>query len=138
MVQTLPSVCPLDCGDTCSMTVTVEEQQIVRVLGSRANPLTRGAVCAKVTHYPEWVHGPDRIPTPLQRTGAKGQRHFEPISWEAALDLIYERFTAIAQEFGTQAILPFNYAGPHGMLAGGSMDLRFFHQLVVLGLYLLT
>ena len=25
--------------------------------------------------------------------------------------------------------MPYNYAGPHGMLAGGSMDLRFFHQL---------
>ncbi|MGQ4806883.1 putative dimethyl sulfoxide reductase chain YnfE [Candidatus Entotheonellaceae bacterium PAL068K] len=129
MVQTLPSVCPLDCPDTCSMTVTVEDQQIVKVLGSRVNPLTRGAVCAKVTRYPEWVHGPDRIPTPLKRTGARGQRHFEPISWEAALDLIYERFTAISQAFGPQAILPFNYAGPHGMLAGGSMDLRFFHKL---------
>ena len=46
-----------------------------------------------------------------------------------ALDLIYERFTAISQAFGPQAILPFNYAGPHGLLAGGSMDLRFFHQL---------
>ena len=30
---------------------------------------------------------------------------------------------------GPQAILPLNYAGPHGMLAGGSMDLRFFHRL---------
>ena len=26
-------------------------------------------------------------------------------------------------------MLPLNYAGPHGMLAGGSMDLRFFHKL---------
>ena len=25
--------------------------------------------------------------------------------------------------------MPFNYAGPHGMLADGSMDLRFFHKL---------
>ncbi len=30
---------------------------------------------------------------------------------------------------GPQAIVPLNYAGPHGMLAGGSMDLRFFHRL---------
>ena len=25
--------------------------------------------------------------------------------------------------------MPFNYAGPHGLLAGGSMDLRFFHRM---------
>ncbi len=129
MAQTLPSVCPLDCPDTCSMTVTVEDEQIVNVRGSRVNPLTRGALCAKVSHYPELVHGPDRLRTPLRRTGKKGEGRFEPISWEAALDEIYERFTAITQTFGAQAILPLNYAGPHGLLAGGSMDLRFFHKL---------
>lgn len=129
MAQTLPSVCPLDCGDTCSMTVTVEDEQVISVRGSRTNPLTRGAVCAKVTHYPELVHGPDRLRTPLRRTGEKGAGCFERITWEAAFDAIYERFTAIVQEFGPQAILPFNYAGPHGLLAGGSMDLCFFHKL---------
>ena len=30
---------------------------------------------------------------------------------------------------GPQAVLPLNYAGPHGMLAYASMDLRFFHRL---------
>ena len=30
---------------------------------------------------------------------------------------------------GPQTMLPLNYAGPHGELAGGSMDRRFFHRL---------
>jgi anaerobic selenocysteine-containing dehydrogenase len=111
------------------MTVTVEDGRLLSVRGSHANPLTRGAVCAKVTHYPELVHGPDRLLTPLQRVGARGEGRFVPISWEQALDLIHARFTAIIEEFGPQAILPLNYAGPHGFLAGGSMDLRFFHKL---------
>jgi anaerobic selenocysteine-containing dehydrogenase len=129
MPQTLPSICPLDCPDTCSMTATVDNGHLVSVRGSRVNPLTRGAVCAKVTHYPELVHGPDRILTPLQRIGVKGEGRFARLSWEQALDLIHARFTAICQQFGPQAILPLNYSGPHGMLAGGSMDLRFFHRL---------
>jgi anaerobic selenocysteine-containing dehydrogenase len=53
------------------MSVTVEDDQIVNIRGSRVNPLTRGAVCAKVTHYPELVHGPDRLRVPLRRVGAK-------------------------------------------------------------------
>jgi anaerobic selenocysteine-containing dehydrogenase len=73
MIQTLPSVCPLDCADTCSLTVTVQDQQIVKVRGSQVNPITRGAICGKVSHYPEWVHGPDRLRTPLLRTGPKGE-----------------------------------------------------------------
>jgi anaerobic selenocysteine-containing dehydrogenase len=126
----LPSVCPLDCPDTCSLTVTVEADRIVRIRGSHANPYTAGVLCAKVpAMYPEFVHGPGRLTTPLRRTGPKGAGRFERISWAAALDEIHARFTAVIAQHGPQAILPLNYAGPHGMLAGGSMDLRFFHRL---------
>jgi anaerobic selenocysteine-containing dehydrogenase len=125
-----PSVCPLDCPDTCSLTVTVEDERIVAIKGSRANPYTAGVLCAKVPEaYPGFVHGEGRLTTPLRRTGAKGEGRFERISWTQALDIIHERFTAVIAAHGPQAILPLNYAGPHGMLAGGSMDLRFFHRL---------
>ncbi|MBI3325348.1 MAG: molybdopterin-dependent oxidoreductase [Nitrospinae bacterium] len=129
MPQVLPSVCPLDCPDTCSLSVTVEAQRIVKVRGSYVNPLTHGTICGKVTHYPEWVHGPGRLLTPLKRTGPKGQGGLTRITWDEAIDLIYDRFDAIRQEYGPQAIVPLNYGGPHGLLAGGSMDLRFFHKL---------
>src|SRR6267142_1411545 len=125
-----PSVCPLDCPDTCSLTVTVEAGRITKIRGSRANPYTAGVLCAKVPEsYPEFVHGPGRLTTPLRRTGAKGAGAFAPISWTEALDLIHARFTAVIAAHGAQAIMPLNYGGPHGMLAGGSMDLRFFHRL---------
>jgi anaerobic selenocysteine-containing dehydrogenase len=124
------SVCTLDCPDTCSLTVTVEDDRIVAVRGSRANPYTAGVICTKVAQsYPDFVHGPGRLRTPLRRAGAKGEGRFAPVSWDEALDVVHERFTAIMAEHGPQAILPLNYAGPHGMLAGGSMDLRFFHRL---------
>ncbi len=93
----LPSVCTLDCPDTCSLTVTVnvDDGKMVKVRGSNANPLTRGVICTKVTHYPEFVHGEDRLLTPLRRAGAKGEGRFEPISWEEALDIIHDRFSGI-------------------------------------------
>src|SRR4030095_407996 len=126
----LASVCPLDCPDTCSLTVTVERERVVAVRGSKANPYTAGVVCAKVpAAYPEWVHGPGRLLTPLRRVGAKGEGRFERIGWTEALDVIHERWSAIIAAQGPQAILPLNYAGPHGMLAGGSMGLRFFQRL---------
>jgi anaerobic selenocysteine-containing dehydrogenase len=125
-----PSVCPLDCPDTCSLTVTVEDDRIVAIRGSHANPYTGGVLCAKVPEaYPAFVHGAGRLRTPLQRVGDRGTGRFERITWDQALDLIHARFTAIIAAHGPQAILPLNYAGPHGMLAGGSMDLRFFHTL---------
>jgi len=125
-----PSVCPLDCPDTCSLTVTVEGDRVVGIRGSHANPYTGGVLCAKVPQeYPAFVHGAGRLRTPLQRVGDRGEGRFEPITWSRALDVIHARFTAVIAAHGPEAILPLNYAGPHGMLAGGSMDLRFFHKL---------
>jgi anaerobic selenocysteine-containing dehydrogenase len=130
MAEIRASVCPLDCPDTCSLSVTVEADRVVRVRGSRANPYTAGVICTKVQEsYPEWVHGPGRLTHPLRRVGAKGEGRFERISWDAALDLIHARVSAAVAAHGPQCVLPLNYAGPHGFLAGGSMDLRFFHRL---------
>ena len=127
----LPSVCPLDCPDTCSLSVTVDDAgRIEKVRGSRVNPLTEGAICGKVSKlYPDFVHGDNRLTQPLRRVGAKGEGKFEVISWPQALDLIHENFSDAIAEHGPETILPLNYAGPHGLLAMGSMDLRFFHQL---------
>ena len=124
------SVCPLDCPDTCSLSVTVEDDRVLEVRGSRANPYTAGVVCAKVARdFPDFVHGPRRLLTPLRRAGRKGEGRFTPLSWDDALDLVHARVSAVIAAHGPQAVLPLNYAGPHGMLAGGSMDLRFFHRL---------
>jgi anaerobic selenocysteine-containing dehydrogenase len=124
------SVCPLDCPDTCSLTVTVEDARIVNIRGSRANPYTDGVLCAKVPRaYPEFVHGERRLLAPLRRVGRKGEGRFARISWAEALDVVHDRVSAVIAEHGPQAVMPFNYAGPHGFLAGGSMDLRFFHRM---------
>ena len=124
------SVCPLDCPDTCSLAVTVAEDRVVAVRGSKVNPITHGAVCAKVAnYYPEFVHGPNRLLYPQRRVGSKGEGRFERITWDAALDIIHDRVAAVIDRHGREAVLPLNYAGPHGMLAGDSMSLRFFHKL---------
>ena len=124
------SVCPLDCPDTCSLAVTVADDRVVAVRGSKVNPITHGAVCAKVAnYYPEFVHGANRLRYPLKRVGPKGEGRFVRITWEEALDIVHSRVSDIMARHGSQALLPLNYAGPHGMLAGDSMSLRFFHKL---------
>jgi anaerobic selenocysteine-containing dehydrogenase len=131
-----PSVCPLDCPDTCSLTVTVDADQVVAVKGSKVNPITHGAICAKVAkYYPEFVHGANRLRYPQKRIGAKGEGQFARISWDEALSVIHERISSVIDRYGPQAVLPFNYAGPQGILASDSMSLRFFHKLGATQLY---
>ena len=80
-VRTLPSVCPLDCPDTCSLSVSTDGDRILEVRGSKANPYTAGVICNKVARsYPEFVHGADRLTRPLKRVGRRGEDAFEPIS----------------------------------------------------------
>lgn len=125
-----PSVCPLDCADTCSLTIDVDQGRVQKVRGSRGNPFTRGKICAKVAQgLPHQVHGPDRLTTPLLNDGPKGAGRYRPIAWDTALDLIHQRFQAVIECFGAQAIAPLTYGGPMGLLANGSMDARFFNRL---------
>jgi len=124
------SVCPLDCPDTCCLSVGVIDDQVVQVRGSHANPYTAGAICEKVArYYPAFVHGEHRLGHPLKRIGLRGSGKFERISWGEALDSVHRGLSAAIDEFGPQSVLPLNYAGPHGQIAGGSMDRRFFHKL---------
>ena len=128
--ETKRSVCPLDCPDTCSLSVTTAGGKLVDVRGSSDNPYTAGVICNKVARsYPEFVHGGARLTQPLPRTGAKGEGAFEAISWDDALDIVHDGFSRAIAAHGPQSVMPFNYAGPHGELAGGSMDRRFFHKL---------
>ncbi|MEZ5856148.1 MAG: molybdopterin-dependent oxidoreductase [Hyphomicrobiaceae bacterium] len=131
-----PSVCTLDCPDTCSLTVTVDNGRIAKVRGSEALPLTAGVICNKVAHHTiDFVHGANRLTHPLRRVGPKGSGQFERISWTAALDLIHARVSEVIAKHGREAVMPLNYAGPHGLLAMDSMSLRFFHKLGATQLY---
>ena len=131
-----PSVCTLDCPDTCSLTVSVAEGRITRVRGSHALPYTDGVICNKVAHHTvQRIHGPQRLLQPLRRTGPRGSGQFEPLSWDEALDLIHARTMQAIERHGRETMRPLNYAGPHGMLSGDSMSLRFFHKLCASQLY---
>jgi anaerobic selenocysteine-containing dehydrogenase len=123
------TVCALDCPDACSMLVTVEDGQATRLRGDPDHPITRGFLCAKVTRYLDREYSPDRLLYPQRRIGAKGEPHFERITWDEALDEITSRLTSISRQFGPEAILPYSYGGTMGLLNGSGMDRRFFHRL---------
>ena len=126
--STVRGACPHDCPDTCALLTTVENGIATRVQGNPAHPHTDGVLCAKVSKYTERTYHPERILTPLKRTGAKGSGQFTPVSWDEALTDIAQRLKAIAAR-APEAILPYSYAGTMGMVQGESMDRRFFHQL---------
>ncbi|WP_287915504.1 molybdopterin-dependent oxidoreductase [Comamonas sp.] len=126
--RTVLGACPHDCPDTCSLVTTVVDGIATRVQGNPDHPMTGGVLCTKVSKYAERTYHPERVLTPLRRSGPKGSGQFTPVSWDEALRDIAQRLHSIAQQ-QPEAILPYSYAGTMGMVQGESMDRRFFHQL---------
>ncbi len=127
--EVLASACPLDCPDACSLEVRVVDGRVVKVDGSRLNPVTQGYICAKVRRVPEHLYGPDRLLYPARRVGPKGAGGFERISWEAAYDLAAEKLREARERWGGESVLPFCYGGSNGLLTQDTTDARLFHRL---------
>jgi len=122
------SVCPYDCPDTCGLLVEVKDGKAIKVSGDPEHPFTRGTLCVKMNRYQETVHSPLRLNRPLLRTGAKGSGEFRPISWEEAIDRTTERWQKIIDQYGSEAILPYSYAGTMGLIQRNAGH-PFFHRL---------
>ena len=147
MKQVVKAACPHDCPDACGVLITVEDGRATRIQGDPEHPVTRGFLCAKVAKYLDRVYSTERVLHPLRRiapkgpeiggrkrcsetgAGTPGEAVWQRVSWDEALDEIASRFRVIANEFGSEAILPYSFGGTLGALNSASMDRRFFHRL---------
>jgi anaerobic selenocysteine-containing dehydrogenase len=133
------TVCSHDCPDSCAVLVTVNaEGRAIKVAGDPSQPVTQGFLCGKVAKYLDRVYSPERILYPLKRKPGvpkgplpRGRENeaFERITWDEALDSIAARLRQVSNQYGSESILPYSYAGTIGVLGYGSMDRRFFHRL---------
>jgi len=129
MKTTFHGGCPHDCPDTCSMVFEVEDGKLVGVRGNKEHPMTRGGLCVKLKDYEKRHYHPDRLLYPLRRTGPKGSKQFARITWDEALDEITDKWKAIIEEYGPQAILPNSYLGHQGLVHGLNGGDAFFNRM---------
>ncbi len=120
--------CPLDCQDGCSWVAHVDEGRVTKVTGSKEHPFTRGILCAKVNDYQAKTYAEDRLLYPLRRTGPKGGRSFERVSWDEVLDQIAGRFGEIISTYGAEALMPLHDMGSAGVLQRRAL-MRLFYAL---------
>lgn len=72
-------------------------------------PQLRG--CLRGRSYRSRIYSPERLLYPMIRTGARGEGKFKRASWDAALDLVAERYTRLKEKYGPTAMLDQSYAG---------------------------
>lgn len=121
------TICPLDCPDACGVIATLSDGKITQLDGDPDHSITNGFLCSKFRNYHQRIYHPERLSTPLLRTGRKGEGKFEKISWDHALNLITAKLKEIEQDFGSEAVLPYYYAGNMGVIARSSGE-GFFNR----------
>lgn len=121
-VSVVDTACPLDCPDSCSLAVSVQNGKVLSLDGSHRNPVTGGYICAKVRKFDQRVYGPDRLLTPGIRKGRKGEGRFEKATWDTAMELIVSKLDEAKAQWGAASVLPYSYGGSNGLLTQDTLD----------------
>ncbi len=85
------------CACRCGIRVHLRDGEIRYIDGNPRHPINKGVICAKGSSGIMKQYSPARLTRPLRRKpGAeRGSGEFEPISWDAALQMIEERLAKI-------------------------------------------
>ena len=105
-----PSVCPL-CAAGCGVVARVMDGDaevfrngqpgvirtglVKKLEGDPAHAISQGKLCVRGQAAVQVTYHPDRIATPLKRTGERGSGQFQPISWDEAIKELLSRIDAL-------------------------------------------
>lgn len=90
------------CEALCGLTAHVEGGTIKKIGPDRDHPVSRGHLCVKGSGMIHVTYDPNRVLTPLRRTGAPGE--FEPVSWNEALEDICSRLAHVIDKHGGESV----------------------------------
>ncbi len=111
-----------NCTGACGWLATVVDDVIVDLKPAADYPCEeynpRG--CLRGMSMTHLIYGPDRIHTPLIRTGERGEGQWRKASWDEALDYIAEKMIRICKEHGPESMLLFNQVVGTGYVQKGA------------------
>ena len=128
--HTVSTVCPLDCPDSCSLDVAVQDGRVTvdrrldaepgdRRLHLREGPaLSRAGVRRRSTALPGGAEGTEGR---LASSSASHGTRRSP--------LIAERLHEARERWGGESILPYSYGGSNGLLTQDTSDATLFRRL---------
>lgn len=94
------------CHDGCGILIyTDDEGKVVKVEGDPENPYNEGRLCVRCLALPDVANSPKRLRRPMKRNPEdRGKDAWEEITWDEALDLIHEKFSALQEQYGPETI----------------------------------
>lgn len=91
------------CEATCGLKVKVDGSTLISVEPDENHVVSQGYACVKGTRFENVQNSPDRITSPMKRTGDEWQE----ISWDQALKEIGQKIRKMVDEHGPQSFSHF-------------------------------
>jgi anaerobic selenocysteine-containing dehydrogenase len=103
--QGLCGICPGGCG----VEIHLEGDRLRSIKPMNDHPL--GIICTRGLHSEEVVYAPDRLKSPMKRTGEKGEGRFERTSWEEAFEASSKLIQGVVKKYGPEALAIYSGRG---------------------------
>ncbi|UCG00067.1 MAG: molybdopterin-dependent oxidoreductase [Spirochaetaceae bacterium] len=106
----LPVSCNKDCGAGCPLMADVVEGRLLRI---RDNPLraTHMKGCVRGYQMTRVVYHPQRLSSPLVRSGPRGSGKFREVNWDEALQIVSDGLQRIRATWGPESVLRLGGSG---------------------------
>lgn len=92
-----------DCGlciNCCGVNAYVEDGKLVKVEGTKGNPISKGALCPKGERLMDVLYSPSRLRHPMKKVNGRFQR----ISWDDALGEIATKLQQLKEKYGAHTL----------------------------------
>jgi thiosulfate reductase/polysulfide reductase chain A len=107
-IKSTYNVCDM-CPWRCGIIAQSVEGRVFKIDGNPADPKSRGMLCARGQGGVSFMYDPDRLRSPMLRTGERGEGKFQEVTWEEALDHTAEKLLAIQAQYGPESVAVFGH-----------------------------
>lgn len=109
-IKTTYNVCDM-CPWRCGVVVQSVNGVVHKIDGNPKDPKSRGMLCARGQGGVSFIYDPDRLQSPMIRTGERGEGKFQEVTWEEALDETAAKLAAIRDQYGPESVAVFGHTG---------------------------
>jgi len=88
------------CEAICGLEIKLEDGQIRSIRGDKDDPISKGHICPKAVALQDIYNDPDRLRTPIKRTG----NGWQAISWDQAYDEVTTELKKIQRTNGKNSV----------------------------------
>jgi thiosulfate reductase/polysulfide reductase chain A len=112
-IKTTYNVCDI-CPWRCGVVVHTVNGVVRKIDGNPADPKSRGMLCARGQGGVSFMYDPDRLQSPMIRTGERGSGQFKEVTWEEALDYVAAALLQVKEKHGEESLAVFGHtSGDH-------------------------